>query len=728
MNEETKGPEAPTSEKPPLREISQEELVQILKAHREWVVSGKKEGEKADLHGANLPQRDLNGANLREANLRDANLQGANLYRTNLQGAHLYGANLQGARLDEANLQEANVQAADLTNVEGLTDEALKGTRNWRLAYYSKEGLVSLGLPPDHNERVQRRELSGYQLRGANLQGADLYRANLQEANLGEANLQVAALNGANLQEADLLGANLQGAWLDGANLQGASLVEANLQEAHLIGSDLSGADLTRANLEKAELSGIKGLAEAKLQNANLEGATGLLGTEFARADVTGARLPEDIREFKTLDTITETSKNARKIFLWMLLGCAYSWLTIATTTDARLLTDSASSPLPIIQTEIPIARFYWAAPFVLVMVYVYLHLYLRMLWKGLAGLPAIFPDGKQLDERAYPWLLNGLVRRHFKRLKEDRPPLVRLEEWTTIFLAWWTVPVTLAAFWLRYLRRHEGWGTGWHVVLILTSVVIGIMFYRSAARTLRGANPTTFRWKTFWRERRTFQAACTALLGVLLSVLSFGAIEGFRDNHALRFFGMLDARGFPPNGAVSGGVEQFVKKWVPLALETLGYSPFADLVEAELSIKPENWTGIGDKAQIAQVKKARLSRMDLRHALAFGAFLVKAGLDEADLQGAVLGGANLQGAVLEYANLQRANLEDANLQGADLAGANLQGADLYEAKLQGAELRYGEGLTQEELDGACGDEKTELPSGMSIKPCPQEKKREKKK
>ena len=818
MNEETKGPEAPTSEKPPLREISQEELVQILKAHREWVVSGKKEGEKADLHGANLPQRDLNGANLREANLRDANLQGANLYRTNLQGAHLYGANLQGARLDEANLQEANVQAADLTNVEGLTDEALKGTRNWRLAYYSKEGLVSLGLPPDHNERVQRRELSGYQLRGANLQGADLYRANLQEANLGEANLQVAALNGANLQEADLLGANLQGAWLDGANLQranlgganlqgailfganlhganlfdanleGADLFGANLQEAHLIGSDLSGADLTRANLEKAELSGIKGLAEAKLQNANLEGATGLLGTEFARADVTGARLPEDIREFKTLDTITETSKNARKIFLWMLLGCAYSWLTIATTTDARLLTDSASSPLPIIQTEIPIARFYWAAPFVLVMVYVYLHLYLRMLWKGLAGLPAIFPDGKQLDERAYPWLLNGLVRRHFKRLKEDRPPLVRLEEWTTIFLAWWTVPVTLAAFWLRYLRRHEGWGTGWHVVLILTSVVIGIMFYRSAARTLRGANPTTLRWKTFWRERRTFQAACTALLGVLLSVLSFGAIEGFRDNHALRFFGMLDARGFPPNGAVSGGVEQFVKKWVPLALETLGYSPFADLVEAELSIKPENWTGIGDKAQIAQVKKARLSRMDLRHALAFGAFLVKAGLDEADIQGAVLvdanlqeanlrganlqwavlGGANLQGAVLEYANLQgadlaganlqganleyanlqgadldranlqgadlfganlrEADLDGANLQGADLDRANLQGADLYEAKLQGAELRYGEGLTQEELDGACGDEKTELPSGMSIKPCPQEKKREKKK
>ena len=158
------------------------------------------------------------------------------------------------------------------------------------------------------------------------------------------------------------------------------------------------------------------------------------------------------------LEAVAETSKNARKIFLAMLLGCVYSLLTIATTTDARLLTNSASSPLPIIQAEIPIAWFYCAAPFALLGFYVYLHFYLGMLWEGLAGLPAKFPDGKRLDERAYPWLLNGLVRRHFARLKEGRPFLVRFKEWTTIFLAWWTVPATLFWFWLRYLRRHE-WG-----------------------------------------------------------------------------------------------------------------------------------------------------------------------------------------------------------------------------------------------------------------------------
>ena len=85
-----------------------------------------------------------------------------------------------------------------------------------------------------------------------------------------------------------------------------------------------------------------------------------------------------------------------------MLLGCVYSWLTIATTTDVKLLTNTASSPLPIIGTEIPIAWFYIAAPLVLIALYLYFHFYLQGLWESLASLPAIFPDGKRLDERAY--------------------------------------------------------------------------------------------------------------------------------------------------------------------------------------------------------------------------------------------------------------------------------------------------------------------------------------
>ena len=71
--------------------------------------------------------------------------------------------------------------------------------------------------------------------------------------------------------------------------------------------------------------------------------------------------------------------------------------------------------------------------------------------------------------------------------------------------------------------------------------------------------------------------------------------------------------------------------------------------------------------------------------------------------------GANLQGAKLDFADLQGTNLVRANLQGANLWGADLQGANLQDAKA----------LTKEQLDPACGDDKTKLPVGLTIKLCP---------
>ena len=182
-----------------------------------------------------------------------------------------------------------------------------------------------------------------------------------------------------------------------------------------------------------------------------------------------------------------------------MLLGCVYSWLTIAATLEL------AEDPLklPIIATKIPIAWFYPAAPLVLLAAFFYLHFYLRRLWEGLAHLPAIFPDGKRLDQRAYPWLLNGLVRRHFGKLKE-RPFTSHLEEWFAIFLAWWAVPITLVGFWLLYLQSHDWIGivAGIHVVLIMTSVIATLQFLRLTRRILRRYEPCEATQE--WLRRKT--------------------------------------------------------------------------------------------------------------------------------------------------------------------------------------------------------------------------------
>ncbi len=441
------------------RKTSTAELKKTLAAHRRWVESEGREGKQANLQGAAL-----GGANLQKTDFRGANLQKTDLGGANLQGAALWKANLQEAYLEQANLQGADLWGANL---------------------------------------------HGAALMKANLEGTNLVAANLQEAHFDGAVLNKARLSKADLKGAKLFRAQLEEADLSEADLQDIDGGRANLQKAYMAGAKLRGANLGRANLEGAVLVGVHGLNEVRnLQDANLKGVTGLLGTEFARKDITGTRLPDDIHEFKALQVVEETSKNARKIFLSMLLACVYSWWTIATTTGLNLLTNSATSPLPIIGTEIPIAWFYWAAPIILITLFVYLHFYLQHLWALLAQLPAIFPDGKRLDQRAYPWLLTGIVRRHFDLLKKDRslpdkkdensldgepetwkprPAITHLKEWVTILLAWWVVPVTLLAFALRYLPRHEVWGTAFHVALLVASIWGAISFYGIAAITLRG-------------------------------------------------------------------------------------------------------------------------------------------------------------------------------------------------------------------------------------------------
>ena len=526
MADEAQVPETQAIERPEdqetgesgLRELSQDQLSAILDAHKLWVESEGKEGEQADLGKVNLQEAKLEGANLQEAKLGKANLEGANLQEADLQRANLEEANLRAAYIAKAKLQAATLRKANLQGAhlgESNLLRAKLGEADLQHAILREANLqqASLWKANLQETKLSEASLKGADLGEANLQKADLGKANLQKVNLGRANLQEAKLWRANLQEAYLEGANLQEADLGEADLQKAELGRANLQKANLFKANLRQADLMEANLEqanlieaelqKADLAHAKRLSTATLRDANFEGATGLLGNEFAQADVTGATLPERIRDFPILQVIEETSRNARKIFIAMLLGCVYSWLTIATTGNPTTFTDSTLLKLPIIGTEIPIAWFYPVAPLVLLAAFFYLHFYLARLWEGLADLPAIFPDGKRLDQRAYPWLLNGLVRRHFEKLKE-RAFTSHLEEWFTIFLAWWAVPITLAGFWWLYLPRRDSTVTEIHIALIMTSVIAALQFLRLTRRILRRyeRSPAT----NTWLQRKTWR------------------------------------------------------------------------------------------------------------------------------------------------------------------------------------------------------------------------------
>jgi uncharacterized protein YjbI with pentapeptide repeats len=79
---------------------------------------------------------------------------------------------------------------------------------------------------------------------------------------------------------------------------------------------------------------------------------------------------------------------------------------------------------------------------------------------------------------------------------------------------------------------------------------------------------------------------------------------------------------------------------------------------------------------------------------------------------------ADLSGAKLPEADLRDAKLKRVNFSGADLRGVNLAGAVLRLTRLDGADLAGARGLTQNQLDRACGDQKTALPDGLTVKPC----------
>lgn len=122
------------------------------------------------------------------------------------------------------------------------------------------------------------------------------------------------------------------------------------------------------------------------------------------------------------------------------------------------------------------------------------------------------------------------------------------------------------------------------------------------------------------------------------------------------------------------------------------------------------------------------LFQADLAGAELKGRSFARARLRQSNLTLAVLNGSNLSGAdlrdvdafgaVLSSANLAGADLTNSSWVGASFGGANFRGAKLSGANISGAELDRVAGLTQAQLNAACGDGATVLPRGLSVPAC----------
>ncbi|MBT3265980.1 hypothetical protein HN371_02450 [Candidatus Poribacteria bacterium] len=409
------------------------------------------------------------------------------------------------------------------------------------------------------------------------------------------------------------------------------------------------------------EFHGAVDFREARLPRGadltSLPAGVHLLADQLAGSDLAGVQLPPDLACFDGLKAVEDTSKNARKIWLTMLLGCVYTWLTIATTKDVQLITNSASSQLPIIRTAIPLVGFYAAAPVLLLGLYLYFHLYMQHLWRELALLPARFPDGRWLDQKAYPWMLNGLVRSHVRLLREGRPEHAWIQSLVSGVLAWWVVPGTLAWLWYRYLVRHDWVVTGIHVAAVAASTGVGLWAWGLFRRVLRGGDDAA-RWKRLatasaWL-RRPLGSLTTAVATLLVACgCSFRFIE-------------VCPR---PANLVGVDISGRPRDW---SVMMYTYNVAASGADGRGSRAESARPGDVLRAALSNVTAIDLGEAHLERADAQGAFLVKA-----DLTGAILRGADLRRAELIWANLRRADLREARLDGADMGGADLRGAQL---------------------------------------------------
>ena len=486
------------------------------------------------------------------------------------------------------------------------------------------------------------------------------------KADLCAVNLSKADLTGVNLEGAILQRANLSGADLSMANLRGASLVQANLRNANLLGTELRGANLMGANLYGAE-----GVWVGRLGGTNLFDAI----------------LPETIAAFDTTKAISDATKYARWFYFLILALCCTCIALIGTTTDVRLVVDASAIPIARLGKVLTMTSFYMGAPLVLFILYLRFHFLLLRLWGSMSGLPAVFRDGQTLEKDG-PWYLMGLVRRHFRWMREGRSPFWVLETVVATVLAYWVVPGTLFLFWLRYLVRQDFRGTLLHAFLLTLAVAAATCVPTIVARVLQPGDLLRHKSKNLWRV--SFATARVALVtGCAMLLFSLGVNRGLPSDSSME----------PEHSKGS------LLRWVSEAMQSIGYRPYAELTEAMLSGPPPhgNWS----EEALPAVPGAKLNEMNLRFARAYKAYLVNAKLWRANLEGAYLSEADLRGAnlreavlkdavldrvlasktVMVSANGTRVNFTGADLRGADFSFATLQDARMSNVRLNGASM-----------------------------------------
>ena len=168
-----------------------------------------------------------------------------------------------------------------------------------------------------------------------------------------------------------------------------------------------------------------------------------------------------------------------------------------------------------------------------------------------------------------------------------------------------------------------------------------------------------------------------------------------------------------------------------PFTLLVAGLVALAALGMALLAVMPASAQNAGEVGRArdgascphCNLFQADFSNLDLKDRDFAGARLRQADFSAAIMDRTTFAGGDLRdvngfGAVLTGADFAGANMTNASFVGAYLQGANFRGAILNGVNFSGAEMDRATGLTQAQLEGACGDQTTRLPHGLRLRAC----------
>ena len=158
---------------------------------------------------------------------------------------------------------------------------------------------------------------------------------------------------------------------------------------------------------------------------------------------------------------------------------------------------------------------------------------------------------------------------------------------------------------------------------------------------------------------------------------------------------------------------------------------PILPVLAALLAATPalaQNAAQIDHARRGASCPRCNLFQADFGGAELKGRNFAGARLRQANLSVSVMNHTNFSGADLRDADASAAVFSSSNFAGADLTnatfvgtylqGANFHGARMNGTNFSGAEMDHAVGLTQGQLNGACGEGDSHVPRGLRLQPC----------